>query len=339
MLTEFLRSARPLVEVTAHLVNFPVFLWRELPDDSWFGGVRLRSPSWEVVVREVGGRELERAGSASRGFVISHSIRLTRPEGESFSEDDAEDMLRALLYFFSLARGAWGTPVLAIGRDARGEISFRQLVTWNASPAGWVPTWFDDQHPQALMELFPGFWRQWEDARSREVLRRTIYWYVVANQSSSAEVGLVLAQLALDHLAWNLVFDSSEEGMTSNQRRYVSARIQALLDHYGIPSKILGQKLGWLALQEHGQRPDLRTGPVALSSARNAIVHPNWRIDPKAAHEAVMDARVLALWYLELSLLALLDYTGEHRWRLRRHQVTGEVEPVPWARPQRWSML
>jgi hypothetical protein len=237
---------------------------------------------------------------------------------------------------FSLARGAWSTPVLAIGRDADREIGFRQLATWNASPAGWVLTWFDDQHPQALMELFPGFWRLWDDPQSREVLRRTINWYVVANQSSSADVGLVLAQLALDQLARNLVFDSSEKGMTSNQRKYTSARIQALLDRFGIPSKILGEKLGWLALQDHGKRPEMRTGPIALSSARNAVVHPNWKTDVNAAEAAVLDARDLALWYLEL---AWLNYSGDHQWRIRRHQVTGQVEPVPWARPERWSML
>lgn len=112
-----------------------------------------------------------------------------------------------------------------------------------------------------------------------------------------------------------------------------------MLDRFGIPSQIQGQKLSWLALQEHGQHPELRTGPIALSSARNAIVHPNWRTDRKAAEEAVMEARVLALWYLELSLLAWLNYTGEHQWRLRRDQVTGEVEPVPWVRPERWSLL
>lgn len=341
VLTDFLRSSHALVEVTAHLVNFPIFLWRELPHESWFGGMRLRSGSWELVLQETVSRDLERAARVSSGFVISHVLRLTRADAKEFSEYDAEHLLRGLQYFFSLARGAWSTPVLAVGRDAAGEIRFRQLVTWNASFARWVPTWFDDQHPQALMELFPEFWRLWEEPQSRETLQRTIYWYVLANESSSADVGLVLAQLALDRLAWNVVFQGSDKGMTPNQRDYTSARIMALLNRFGIPSGIPTQtgKLAWLAHQDHGQRPDLRTGPIALSSARNAIVHPNWKADSKAAEAAVLDGRNLALWYLELSLLAWMKYTGDHQWRLRRDQVTGEVEPVPWARPERWSML
>lgn len=341
VLTDFLRSSRPLTQVTAQLVNFPVFVWRELPHQSWSGGVRLRSDEWEVVIRETASRDRERAARGSRGFLISHALQLNHPDAVEFSEDDAVHGLRGLLHFFSFARGAWATPVLAVGRTGEGEVVFRQLVTWNASPARWVPTWFDDQHPQSLMELFPEFWRLWEDPQSRDALRRAIYWYVSANESSSAEVGLVLAQLALDRLAWTMVFRGSSDGMTRNQRRNTSARIKALLDQFGIPSMIPAQtgSLAWLALQDHGQRPHLRTGPIALNSARNAIVHPDWKTDSEAAKAAVLDARNLALWYLELSLLAWMKYTGEHQWRLREQQISGEVEPVPWVRPERWTMI
>jgi hypothetical protein len=341
VLTGFLCSGRPLVEVTAHLVNFPVFLWRDLPDRSWHGGLRLRAEGWEVLLREVAGRSSERDASRIRGFVISHGLRLTRPDGSTFSEDEAELLLQGLLYFFSFGRASWSTPILAVGRGETGVVGFRQLTVWNASPARWVPTWLDDQHPQALMELFPEFWHLWHRPTSRETLQRTIHWYVVANESSSAETGLVLAQLALDRLAWEIVFGGSTAQMTPNQRRYTSARITALINRFAIPSAIPARsgKLLELAFRDHPQDPQLRTGPVALSSARNAIVHPDWNADPQTAEAAVLEARNLALWYLELSLLAWMKYTGDHQWRLREAQVTGEVEPVPWARPERWAFV
>ena len=39
----------------------------------------------------------------------------------------------------------------------------------------------------------------------------------------------------------------------------------------------------------------------------------------------------LALWYLELAILAIVGYAGVYRNRLAAEPHVGAVDPVPWA--------
>ena len=48
--------------------------------------------------------------------------------------------------------------------------------------------------------------------------------------------------------------------------------------------------------------------------------------------EAYRQARELGLWYIELLLLELFEYSGLYSNRLTR-KWTGDVETVPWASP------
>jgi hypothetical protein len=41
---------------------------------------------------------------------------------------------------------------------------------------------------------------------------------------------------------------------------------------------------------------------------------------------------LLAQWYLELGVLAVVHYDGSYRNRITGHPEVGAVEPVPWAR-------
>jgi hypothetical protein len=65
---------------------------------------------------------------------------------------------------------------------------------------------------------------------------------------------------------------------------------------------------------------------------RNDIVH--------AANHRVQSRRwklwyqgwQLAMWYLELAVLAVVKYDGVYRNRLAGHPERGAVESVPWAK-------
>jgi hypothetical protein len=168
----FVESTRPLVRLTTHLVNFPTFFWREPPDQSWLDGVRLIAGGWEIVLQTVVGYERILALKRSSGYCLTHVCQVKRIDDSEFSAQDAEHLLEGLLYFFSFARAAWATPVLSVGHDAEHAVALRQFFVWNTSPGRWFPTWMDDQHPQSLMELLPGFWARWTDDQDRETLRR-----------------------------------------------------------------------------------------------------------------------------------------------------------------------
>jgi hypothetical protein len=72
-------------------------------------------------------------------------------------------------------------------------------------------------------------------------------------------------------------------------------------------------------------------GPAAIAWLRNDIVHgPLHRVHAgrwKVAYQGWQ----LALWYLELAVLAVVGYEGLYRNRLTGEAHEGAVEPVPWA--------
>jgi hypothetical protein len=341
VLTETVASGDPLVAIKAHVANFPEFTWHAVADPSWIGGLRLRSAKWDVVLRQCAGLKLIREAGEKDNYLLTHVLEARRPDEQPFSGEEAQDLLVSMQCFLSFVRGGWSTPVLGQGFSESGALAWRNYQVLYLDSGKWRQTWFDSLHPQSIMHLFPVFMRLWSDDAMREILWRAIYWYIVANGSSSPDVILVLGQFALDYLAWHLVFNGSQRTMTKHQRKYTSARINALLAWAGIPNVVPAttHDLGLFSLSRHGRRPDLRIGPVALTDVRNNIVHPDFAVDQALANAALIDACQLAMWYLELSILRLLEYDGAHVFRLKRHHVVGETDPVPWANPGRWSCL
>jgi hypothetical protein len=74
------------------------------------------------------------------------------------------------------------------------------------------------------------------------------------------------------------------------------------------------------------------SGPVTLTKLRNGMAHPR-QLQRSYATTALQryEARQLSLWYLELSILRLVGFTGRYGNRLRRSRWKGQVEKVPWA--------
>ena len=72
-------------------------------------------------------------------------------------------------------------------------------------------------------------------------------------------------------------------------------------------------------------------GPAAVAWLRNDIVHVAHQTGPWASLKVWEQGWQLALWYLELAVLAVVGYEGCYRNRLSDEIDTGAVEPVPWA--------
>jgi hypothetical protein len=63
---------------------------------------------------------------------------------------------------------------------------------------------------------------------------------------------------------------------------------------------------------------------------RNSLIHPRGRQRLTATPvRARIELQELVLWYVELTLLRLIDYRGGYANRLGS-KTTGVVEPVPW---------
>ena len=191
--------------------------------------------------------------------------------------------------------------------------------------------WFDPSHVESLQRLLPGFSGRWHDKRWRSVIRASVHWYTRANQHSGGTDGaLILASAALELIAFASLVEGAKSLSPNGFAKLPHAdHLRLLFSHFRIPLELPDSltNLGRTAAELNWN-----DGPQALAEIRNALVHPTGKVRQKLRASEGMaligEAHRLAMWYLELSLLALFQFDGYYSSRL----ITGgEVEPVPWS--------
>ena len=324
-----------IAEVIFHVFNFPDFRGRDVREVLEAGvhhrvdQLALAAGDWRVelsllpstrrhikVLRETG------------GYAITQVGRVKRTRGHLFSSVQADDILTALHFFLSFARGAWASPLLAVGRDLSGDVIWEK---WGAGRIdSWHPvsSWYEDRHGGQLDEVFPGFMARWAEGTWRTRIQSAIYWYMRCNDSSQGiDAGIVLTQTALELLAYAYAVEDrkllSRDGFT---KLWASDKLRLLFSSLGLPLGVpgasteiarLAAKYGW------------QDAPHALTEMRNEIVHPDHKKKGKLS-KGWCQAWNLGLWYLEMVLLRLCGYSGVYGNRLVR-RWKGDVERVPWA--------
>jgi hypothetical protein len=179
-------------------------------------------------------------------------------------------------------------------------------------------------------QFFPGFFSVWERSIWKVPLEEAIYWYLNANENPIAvpiDVGVILAQTALELLAWNYcVPDRKLVSPRAFGRGGLSAsdKIRLLLRSLDIPSAVPAEceeLIKW-------QPQKIKDAPDAITLIRNALVHPSAeRTRPEVA---LRDAWTLSLWLIELAILRVCNYMGEYGNRVKVGRWVGQVEGVPW---------
>lgn len=299
----------------------------------------MEAENWRVTLEELeheGGSDAQRFGKqieAAGGFGITHVGKLELSAGGCFSAADAREIEEALSWFLSFCRGTWVAPLLAVGFDTAGEQLWEEWYEWKIERWRRVTSWFNSSSCVGLVEVFPGFHRRWKDEAWNEPIRLAVHWYVESNMcAGGVEGGTILAQAALELLAWTLLVQDqqalSEDGF---QKLPAYDKLRLLLSSCRIPAEIPSslQQLAKVA-------KDLRwqDGPQAITELRNALAHASPKKRKKLLGVGTptrYEAWSLALWYLELVLLWLFHPQGEYPNHLVRDGCRGrEVESVPW---------
>jgi hypothetical protein len=295
--------------------------------------VKLACANWNVTISAarqtlINVRALEDSG----GYGITHTGRVECSTADAFAPEAGKYLLEGLHYFLSFARGMWTGPQLPVGYGAKDggciweEWSVRNLSRWQPTES-----WFDSHHGDQLERAFPGFWARWSDPVWELPLRKAIHWYVSANRGEGGiEGSLILAQTALELIAFvHLVNNVGVVSRRQFDSWKASDRIRELLHAAGISSRVPSELAALNDVAAEEEPPG--DGPSVLTQIRNNAVHPEPRgVAAYASIAARVDARTLALWYLELVLLRLFSYEGTYANRLREGRYVGEVDPVPW---------
>ncbi len=307
------------------VLNFPEF-WGEqdktIPSNGnsfrRIGAMHLQADPWTIDITAAPNlskvkRELDTTG----GYGVTHSGTIERNDGADFSVADVERLLHGLSLFLSFARGAYCGLTLVKGKSRDGQVAWDR---WGADRVtGWFspPSWFDRNHSQLLADIFPGFWRRYQERE--EELRTVITLYLDSNLGRGHGVGmdggLILTQAALERMAHGV-------GGKKPGKRIAKALVENGISEQALcipPASC--PDLARLAT-EHGWQH----GPHALVEVRNEVVHPSQKYG-QLSSRAYYEAWNLGQWYLELMLLRRFEASGEYGNRLTQKWV-GEVESL-----------
>lgn len=324
-----------------HLLNFPDFFsptsyaLRSGNRTVHCGRVTLQAEGWSITICATANtHEMTRALKERGGWILTHVGEIVRDDGGTFTSEQAEDVLTCVHQCLSFALGRWTAMGLPVGFDGAGKRVFEQWGLPLASGGSWhgSTAWFDAHHGDMLARFFPGFWRLCHHKLWSKVIRESVYWYLGACDRGvgiGVDSGLILAQTALELLAWNYcVRDRAMVSENAFKPKGLSAadKFRLLASALGLPLSIPS---GLSALQ--GKPGAKWTDSMdVITTIRNSLVHPH--SDRQLPKGSEYEAWKLSLWYLDLIVLRLCDYEGTYANRLTNHRFVGAVEPVPWTK-------
>jgi len=336
--------ATSIATATCHLLNVPDFagpedyilLGGDTPEEGLqrCGRVPLEADGWRITIAATGDtNELVKKLKAQGGYLLTHVAKIERKNSESFTSEALDEILTCFHYFLSFALGRWAGVALTCGFDSEGKMVHQEWGLRRTADGPWNGSlaWFDEHHSELLPQIFPGFMALWRNQVWREPLTHALYWYLGACDRGvgvGVDTGLILAQTALEGLAWTYcVTDRKMVSGGAFGRRGLSAadKMRLLLSSLNIPLQIPASMLALLA--KRGQ--PWVDGTDAITAIRNSLVHAGSHAE--LPHNSYYEAWNLSLWYIDLVLLRLCGHNGEYANRLVENRWVGQAQRVPWA--------
>jgi hypothetical protein len=273
-------------------------------------------------------REKKKLLNSRGGYILLFSGELVKKKGDILLSN-SDDVLYCFSNFLSFLNGRRTSPLFRKG-FVNGELVWCDysgyIVDSYKAAISWPPKFSIDN----LSLLWQNFRKTWKEDGSKDFLISAIHWYIEANSNSGyTEGSLIMAQTALE-LIYNwlliekkkiIIGKDSENLSAANKIRLLLLQLNA---SYDVPVSYENLKAYTL------QNKDIIDGPDVITNIRNAIVHSQEekrkklsKINDSVRHEALG----LSIWYVELSLLYILNYQGKYHNRCSNE----EEQNIPWA--------
>jgi hypothetical protein len=316
----------PLASLVFHVANFPFYVGERLTSNgtTWAGRAGFEWREWIVELDQSPEEpRLRDELRSSYGYALTHVGRLRRRNEATYSVGSGLRCIEALHYLLGFVRGGWCGPALLSGRDGADRVVWQQWSVKLVSSANPRPSVFVASDPELLRRLAPGFIARASGRAWGESYRRAVALYVAANRGVPIEIGITLAQSALELLAWSTFVRSGRVAPGDFEAWPAARQIRELLARARIPTAL---PPSLVALSGLAGTPITADGPERMAYVRNRIVHPprNRRLRKLSSPELI-DTWRLMLNYAELVLLELARYSGEIHSRIDDRPV-----PVPW---------
>jgi hypothetical protein len=325
-------KAAAVRRVTFHLVNFMPMVGAIITDgvNAWAGRVTVNVGPWVVTIDACPDlEEVLAAVGEHGGHAVTHTCSLERRDRRPFAFARCQELLTCLTWCLWFCRAAAPSVVVPVGFDTNDRATWSR---WAAPHTDPLPDhhgqWFDKAYgAEQLATLLPLFWQRYSDPLWQRSLQLAIRNYADAAVMGTLQRNVILPQVGLESLAYAHLVRSSQQLQPKQFTHPVSQHIRRFLRDVGIPTTIPRTFYGLRRVRANSPWD----GPAAVAWLRNDIVHANRHWVDGRRWKVWYQGWRLAVWYLELAVLAVVGYEGRYRNRLSDEVDAGAVESVPWA--------
>lgn len=243
-----------------------------------------------------------------------------------------ELLQRHLFVLLSFSAGTEVGLPLTVGLDETDQVVWTDWMVPRVGNGQW--RWCPDHLVnEALPMLAQGFSDLADDPTMEKVVDRAINLYLTANGKQPIDARIPVACSALELLAWGTL--QTEQWLTTDAlgKLTAAASLRLLLQWAKIPIDV-PTTFEALDVRRRGlSQPDVAC-PDAVVKIRNELVHPPKRLAQLAwpSSKEMQQAWRVSMQYVELVVLRLLKYQGQHLSRLQlTPKWTTDTETVPWA--------
>jgi hypothetical protein len=266
------------------------------------------------------------------GYHLLYSGEIQSKKG-AIIYSEISDFIHSLNVFLSFLNGR-RTSLFFINGIFGNEVIWSDFSSFHADIYEYYPSWPEPNSIENINELWQNFDRLWKNIDNRNFINSAIHWYIEANKSSGfGEGAIILAQTALE-LLYNwfvveqkkiIIGKDSENINAANKIRLLLSQINV---DYSVPKKFTSlQKF----IDDNNNASD---APEAIVQIRNSIVHSQEEKRKKLSEisdRTIYESLQLSIWYIELSILAVLKFQGRYVNRSSQNMsISGKVENVPW---------
>jgi hypothetical protein len=316
-----------------HLANFPRFHGQPVgfPDGSVdYGRLLFEGGGWTITVDQVhNADELLKELKNDGGFALTHTARVKRTSGVTFTSAELQALTETFTYFCWLCTETRCGPMLPVGFDSQGDARWARWNPTRTESFTQPWTWLDSSiHAGEAETLFPMFMGRFADPYWRQVLTHAIAYLIEAGRPSTIERAIIMAQVLLEAMSYSWLVEERKLRTHDGFEAHTAAEnIRAMLRDMKVPVTI-PKSLPALATTR-SKRGSPVDGPQALVLKRNEIIHRR-RPAPVSTYDPLIEAWRLGAWYSELVVLRVCGFNGHYRSRLNDNVWAGVVDAVPW---------
>lgn len=299
----------------------------------WRGRLKLPLDDWEMTLDQRPDLSKVLAGlKENGGHAVTHLATLRRRDGQAFTADDLNGVLRAYHLAVAFALGRESSPSLAVATDADGILLWREWSVRRADQMGGVtPWWHSNAVPLGDVTRLFGpllLGNQWSENAAL-----VLQGYLASKLNKFVEDRVSSGFSAMERLAYQRLVLDGRISKTQYRKIDASQLIETLLTMAKVPLDVPDHLpvLKKFAQDEAGSGNVELNGPTAMARVRNRFTHPK---DPKDLYGTpglVYQALLLLHRYLELLILNWVGYKGSLQDTSIMMGWSGNVQPVPWA--------